>query len=239
MSTVFTKASKLVKDSESLSFSTSGAESNCDPSCRVFAACYASRIERIYSGLRGKLERHEERGPLWVVSQALAQLRPKPLRWFRLSVDGSLPARGRIDATEWRPFVRGLRLLIERVQALGARVHIPIETKRKARTYRAALRGLGVVVRRSCQDDTLGGVMTDTDPRSWIVKSPDVEFTSGHISKAAVKDNAEEAFRVADDIRKQGQTAVVCPAIVSDSKCGKCTACANPSVDVILYPYHP
>lgn len=233
--TVFTDFSKAVKDSVGLSFSRS-ARDNCDTGCRLWDACYASRIERIYTGLNAKLAKHYKRGPLYVVNRAIAELGDRRLKWARLSVDGSLPPKSSMPTHRWRLFTKRLRHLVTMLLERGAKIHVPVESLSRARAYRKALQGLGVVVRRTSQSKRLSAVIRQTDPRAWVVAK---RIHRGHVSREEKQENISTAYRYAAEIRRHGQTAVVCPAIAGDSKCGQCTACADACVDVVLYPFHP
>ena len=240
MKTVFTKASKLVKDSAAVSFDLSGSErssgesTNCDPRCRLLELCYASRIERIYKGLNAKLADHAKRGPLWVVNQAILQLRPKPIRWFRFSVNGSVPEKYSLGS-DWPKFTTALRILISKAQVLGAKVHFPVESINKARAYRTALQGLNIVVRRSVQTG-LSAAINAKDHCSIVIS--DGPLHSGCVTKEEKRTNTAASYAAAKRIRAAGRSAVVCPAVAGSSKCGKCTACADPAVDIVVYPFH-
>jgi hypothetical protein len=230
---VFTKFSKAIAGSLGLSFSKSATD-NCDPVCRLWDSCYASRIERIYKGLNDKLARHYAIGAIKVVNQAIAQMPNKIVPWFRLSVDGSLPAKNSMHPRQWRIFTKRMKVLIDKMQAQGARIHVPVESMTKARSYRAMLPD--VVIRRTSQAKTIGKLIGESDSRSWVVAS---RIHKGHVSKSEKQANIELAQSAATTIRESGQSAIVCPAIIGSSKCGKCIACADRRVDVVLYPMHP
>ena len=234
MKTVFTKFSKAVPDSFGLSFSES-AGSACDH-CRVLKSCYAAKMETRYKSLGAKLKEHEAIGPEAVLEKAGRQMPDLGrLRWARLAVDGSLPRRKDLGPA-WAGFAARLRKLVAQATKLGAAWHIPVESMSKARLYRQALKGLGVVVRRTSQAESLAQVIKESDPRAWVVST--VELNGQPITKPKLKENIKAAQSAADEIRQAGQTAVVCPAVAGDSKCGKCTACSSAAVDVILYPLH-
>jgi len=127
---------------------------------------------------------------------------------------------------------------VKQAQSAGAKWHVPVETPGKARTYRAALAGLGVVVRRTSQARSVRELIaTAHDSCSWIVTA--IPFHGGAVTKKQKQENIDLAFEVAGDLRDAGKTAGVCPAIWSHSKCGQCTMCADDRVDVVLYPFHP
>ena len=234
----FTMFSKAVFDHVGLSFSTSGRKrsSNCDIRCRLLELCYAVRIERIYADLERKLERHHRSGAVAVLVEALATLRDDPISWARFSVDGSLPERAEFDRTQWAIFRDLLREFVSRCLALGARWHIPVESRRKARAYRAALSGLGVTIRRSDQSATIERVLSSNDSRSWVACAG--ELHRGHVSKVQKEANTEYAFECARKAREAGVSTVVCPAVYGSGLCGSCTACSTDRVELVIYPFH-
>lgn len=239
---VFTMFSKAVNDHIGLSFSRSAGtkkeRSNCDPSCKLWKACYASRIERVYKSLDAKLRRHYEMGPVGVLVRAIADLKPAPIRWARFSVDGSMPKLSTLPRNTRAVFRRLLREFIVQAQALGADWHIPVESVDKAREYRAALSGLGVTVRRTSQRDTLAQVLQSKDPRAWVCADPSTGIHNGCVTKSEEARNIEFVHECASVARAAGQSCAVCPAIWRDSKCGDCRACASGLVDLIIYPFH-
>lgn len=234
--TVLTQFSKAVKDTIALSFARS-ARDNCDRSCRLWSACYAMRIERIYRGLNAKLGRHARLSPTTLVNRAIVEIESKPLRyrWARLSVDGSLPSRGKMSARQWQAFCKALRQLILLGINRGARWHIPVESMAKARSYRKALEGTGVVVRRTSQAPTIEKLLESNDCRSWVVAE---KLHNGCVTRDQTRRNTELAFEYARRTRESGESAVVCAAIWSDSHCGECTACSDARVKVVYYPFH-
>ena len=235
MSSVFTDFSKGISGSIGLSFSESASEA-CDKGCRLWDACYATRIERMYTGYRAKLARHRRRGPISVVREAIRTLPDRHIPWARLSVSGSLPACKDMSAKRWRIFGNDLRQFVIESLGKGALFHIPVESTRKARSYRAMLKGLKVVVRRTSQAPTIEKLVGESDIRSWVAAS---RIHKGCVTKQEVTANIALARAVASRIRESGESCVVCPAIAGSSKCGKCTACASACVDVVIYPFHP
>ena len=206
------------------------------PFSRLADRIYAARLERVYKNtVEPKLRRHAAMGPLALLQRAAAEVEPRPYRWARFSVDGSLPARRQVSNREWRHFVPALRSLVSRLSALGARWHIPVESAGKARTYRKALEGLGVVVRRSSQAKSVAQLLESADHRSWVVAE---KIHRGRVTEEEKARNTAAAFAAARQARDAGQSAIVCPAIASNSKCGQCTGCADKNVDVVFYPFH-
>lgn len=238
---VYTMFSKAVREHVGLSFSrsaddgTSGA-SNCDASCKLWEVCYAARMERIYKSLDAKLRRHFEIGPVGVLVRAIADLKPAAIRWARLSVDGSVPNLAKMGKNTRATFVGLLRQWVTMVQERGARVHLPVESLPKAREYRKALAGTGVVVRRTDQSDTIEECLQSTDHRAFVVAAGGLH--AGCVTKAEKQRNIEYVRECAVKARAAGQTCVECPAIASSSLCGQCTACASPLVDLVLYAFH-
>ena len=216
-----------------MSFSLSGRQ-NCDTGCRLLHTCYASKIERLYPDLKAKLARHYRNGPLFVLNRAIAQW--KPVKWARLSVDGSLPPRSSMSSKAWATFGKRLRVLVQLGIETGAQWHIPVESVAKARSYRALLAGLNVVVRRTSQAKHWRALLGFTDQYAWVVAKS--RMTRGRLTPAECAENTAEAYRVAEKLRAHGQSGVVCSAVARDSKCGQCTACADPRVDFVLYPLH-
>ena len=238
---VFTMFAKAVFDHIGLSFSRSADDgqegaSNCDASCKLWKVCYASRLERIYRDLDAKLRRHFELGPVGVLARALADLKPVPIRWARISVDGSVPSIARMNKRTARAFVRLLREFVRAVQALGASVHLPVESLPKAREYRKALEGTGVVVRRTDQSDTIEECLHSNDHRAFVVAKNGIH--NGCVTKEEKQQNIAFAKECAAKARAAGQTCVDCPAISGSSLCGQCKACASPLVDLVIYAFH-
>lgn len=216
MSSVLTKFSKGIKESAALSFSRS-ASKNCSPGCKQLNnGCYAETVEKRYKDYGLKLIRHGRTAPHNLLYLALAEVQRRKLSWFRFSVSGSLPPVSRIrDKVR---FAASLKELCSFLISNGALIHLPVESYPKAVMVRKILAGLPVVVRRSCQ--SLSGLLKSKDSVSWVVpKGTDVK-------------------KLADSIRESGKSVVVCPAIISSSKCGQCKACANKFVDIVLYPKH-
>ena len=210
-----------------LSFAPS-ASAHCSRRCPHYGTrCYAERLEARYSKLAAKLERHHAQGFERTCRDALAELEAGkgsgfvPI-WFRFSVCGSFPAQPTPED------VRALRALVEWLNAHRVPIHLPIETRAKATRYRRALRGLGVTVRESATSERRA--RTAPGPVSWVTVGGGVP-------------DAKKAARART--RATGRKCIVCPAVaakklngdVERAKCGNCTACADPAVDVI-YPSH-
>lgn len=214
---VLTRFSKGIKESAALSFSRS-ASKNCDIKCKQFNnGCYAEAVEKRYKDYGRKLLRHSRIAPHNLIYSALAEVvQRKKLSWFRFSVSGSIPPANRIK--DKAKFAASLRELCFYLTAKSVAIHLPVESYPKAVMVRSILAGLPIVVRRSCQ--SFKGLLSSKDHASWVVPYE------------------MDAHRVADTLREQGRSTVICPAIIGDSKCGKCKACSSQLVDIVLYPKH-
>lgn len=238
---VYTMFSKAVFDHVGLSFSRSADDaengaSNCDDTCKLWKVCYASRMERIYKTLDAKLRRHFEMGCVGVLVRAIADLKPAALSWARVSVDGSVPRLKTLQPETRKAFVSLLKQWFSEVKQRGAKIHFPVESMRKAREYRKALQGSDVVVRRTDQSDTIEECLQSSDHRAFVVSANGLH--AGCVTKDEKQRNIEYTEECAKLARDCGQTCVVCPAIKGSSLCGKCTACAEPLVDLVLYAFH-
>jgi len=231
--------SKALTGSAALNFGTSGG-ANCAAGCPYHpestsaaaaperARCYAATCERRpdRQALAAKLARHDETEPAALVAVAAHELAARGWRlpWFRVSAFGSVPAA--VPA--------GFRRMMERLTAAGTPVHLPIETARKARTYRQALAGSGAVVRESV-----------ATRRRWLSAPGAVSIVAGSMEEPP-RDRITAAKRTAAErTAATGRRCIVCPAIAAvhlrtgstGAKCGACTACAAAGVDVV-YPVH-
>lgn len=231
---VLSSFGKAVSAARALSFCPSGG-ANCSRSCRHHpettarepgVRCYAVRMEARRGGnIQQKLKRHGETSPDDLLSAAAHDLDRHGWRlpWFRFSVSGSVPAR----------VPSGFRRFVSRLVKAGTPIHLPIEDARKAARYRKALDGTGVAVRESCQNW-----------RRWRSASGPCSFVAGNgLPMAERVDAAKQAAKTRT--ARTGRACIVCPAAAcgvnrtpSDTaKCGNCTACADPAVDIV-YPAH-
>ena len=140
--------------------------------------------------------------------------------WFRFSSFGSAPNK---------PTARGkgfIAAMVRLASLLDPRTtHFPIEGNAKAELYRRILPAF--TIRESLQSKKR---LQNFDKQCSIVV--------GDWSQTP-KERADVARAVAKDIKNtRNKTAIVCPAVVSDSKCGQCRACASPLVDLVVYPLH-
>ena len=232
--------SKGCAGSVALNFAPSGGV-NCDQACPYHPAttspaaagdpdppvCYAVNCEGRYSNtLVPKLERHAAAGAAAVVAAADRECAERRYRlpWFRFSAIGSVPAA----------VPDGFRRLVARLAAAGTPIHLPIESARKANRYRRALEGLGVAVRESV-----------TGLRRWRSAPAACSIVAGSMSDSP-RERVEAAKRyAADRTARTGRRCIVCAAVAARflrtgstlAKCGRCTACADPRVDIV-FPAH-
>lgn len=238
--TVLGSFGKGTEGSIALNFATSGG-SNCDTDCRYHprstnpdaasevARCYAAACENRHDrqALLAKLQRHEATDAADIIDAASAEMDRKSWKtpWFRFSAFGSVPSS----------VPSNFRKFIERLVSAGIPIHFPVETLRKAETYRMALAGIRVAVRESI-----------TCASEWT------RNTSGPVSIVAgsMKDSPRKRVTLAKEMAERrslatGRRVIVCPSVAAmhlrvkhtSAKCGNCTACANPDVDIV-YPVH-
>lgn len=232
--------SKGTEGSVTLNFATSGGI-NCDKWClyhpasinplavtlSTSARCYAHRKEtrKDRSQLYAKLKRHEEMPQHLVVSRAMSEVdmlvaSGHRIPWFRFSAFGSVPNIPPHNFWD----------LVKRLVTLNIPVHLPVETFDKAKVYRFALGNLNVAVRQSI-----------TDPAQWTTTPGAVSVVAGNMGMKFQQRIALAKTMAAARRTSTGRKTIVCPAVVSrnnpKAKCGSCTACANPEMDVV-YPMH-
>ena len=234
--TVLGTFSKGVTGSAALNFGQSGGK-NCAKVCPFHpesnapnpdgVRCYAVRVESRpdRKQLAAKLQRHEDAKPADVVRAADAECKERAYRlpWFRVSAFGSVPPRVPL------PLVR----LLWRLADAGTPIHLPVESKAKRDRYQLSL-GKRVAVRWSAP--TAASFLADSGIVSTVAGS--------------MNETPRERVRAAADLarerrEKSGRACVVCPAVAArhlrtgskSAKCGLCTACADPGVDVV-YPAH-
>ena len=218
---------KGIKNSRTLNYSRSATD-NCDKGCQQFnAGCYAERLEGIYPSLAKKLNRHELMPPENLNYLAIAELDAvETIDWVRISAFGSVPKSRDYRRKAFRVSVD--KLFAKLVKKIGRpdRIHLPVESYSKAKAYREMAEPHGICVRESLQNPN----------RLKDLRGPSSIVVGQRGQSPAHK--YEQSQELAVKMRASGQTAVVCPAIVRDSKCGRCTACADTRVDLILYPLH-
>ncbi len=220
--TVLSEFSKGIKKSAALSFSRS-ASKNCDDICSQKGGdCYALRPESMYRAYGKKLNRHGRTKPFNLISLAKYEVSRKTISWFRFSVSGSIPSKNTLSKKDWAKLTNILGDFCSFLINRNIKIHFPVESMNKARSYRNILKD-SVIVRRTIQDKR--NLADFQDHCAYVV------------GDTPNPGNAALAIELAKIIRRRKKTVVVCPAIVGNSKCGKCTACAEP-VDLILYPKH-
>lgn len=220
--TILSRFSKGIKQSAALSFGLS-AKTLCDKSCQMLkrGLCYAEKPELRYKDYYRKLIRHRRMNPVSLLGGASKEVSGLSLKWFRFSVSGSVPSKHQVK--NWNSYKGGFRLLCEQLLLRGVKIHLPVESMNKARSYRAILQGLPIVVRRTIQNKK--ELESFTDNCAYVIgEKPG--------------NNSAAAFTLAKELRQLGKTSVVCPAVIGDSKCGRCTACSSDKVDLIIYPLH-
>lgn len=251
MRTILGTFSKGIDGSVSINFGVSGGR-NCETSCRhhpdstaadATRGCYAARseIRPDRKQLANKLAEIEAMPPALVCGAALVELRQrtdkgKRIPWVRISTNGSLPNPREVRGNKL--FRSQFKALISFCRQHDIPVHIPVESYKKARFYRALLGDLAVV-RESAQSadrfiNAVGSVST-------------VGGNKGDGRRSCV----EQSRNIAQQRREStGRKVIVCPAVLNSfaarrdksrynplAKCGSCTACADPLVDIV-YPHH-
>ncbi len=210
--------------------------------------CYAARSERRFDRkeLLRKLERHEAMNPAMICGAAITELQEhlrkgRRIDWLRISTNGAVP--------EWNQcsnlFKAQFRALLVFCQQNGILVHFPVETWEKAEGYRTLVGDIAVVRESVHSDDE-------------FVNNPSACSTSTGAGLPMLQ--RIEAARTLARARYEstGRSTIVCPAVVTSikhklcrdpqkkpqlkviadrAKCGNCTACANPCLDIV-YPAH-
>ena len=232
----FGSFSKSVKGGLSLNFSTSGGR-HCDPSCPLMSVCYAQGVERTYTTVNRQLVTREAVGGFTALlkdattPKALAKMSSAP--WFRFSVLGSIP-----DPRTWTKAQRKmLKTLADNVP--HGLTHFPVETIRKAR----ALINLGFSPRVShgAHVEALrAGIPASVSVQLNRDNGAPVRIRACNKKKLAHQAHLKFRAMVAELEAKLGRRlhAKLCPAIIGNAKCGSCTMCANPEIDLIGYPIH-
>lgn len=247
--------SKGIEGSLSINFGVSGG-SRCDVGCPHHPestadnptwSCYAERLERRHDRVQlfRKLKRHEAMPASQVIAQAIGEIahrlfqKRETIPWVRLSTNGSLPNPR--QAARDKPLRGRLKALLTMCRQNSVPVHIPVETERKAAWYRALIGDLAVI-RESA-----------VSVKRFLKARGAVSIVVGE--KVQTRKQRVQAARLVAEQRREatGRKVVVCPAILNSwasnpcnekpipanprAKCGACTACAQPLVDII-YPLH-
>lgn len=217
---------KGVDGSCTVNFTLSGGK-HCDDSCPLKGGpCYAITTEAMKPSISINLERKQDNIDAYIDQLASPKSLDKLARapWVRFAAFGSIPNPGELS----RKAKAGLKQV---AQALDhSRVHWPTETIKKARM----LKTLGFMPRVS--------VATNTENLSKVLRAGYVASCTVAGEKLARGKNkrahSSKAVQFVRDLHSQGISAKVCPAVAGNAKCGSCTACADPSVAVIVYPMH-
>lgn len=210
--------------------------------------CYAARSERRFDRkeLLKKLERHEQMNPAMVCGQAITELQEhlrkgRRIDWLRISTNGAVP--------EWHKcsnlFKAQFRALLMFCKQNGILVHFPVETWAKAEGYRTLVGDIAVV-RESTHSE-----------ESFVNSTGACSTSTGAGLKMLDRIEAARGLAKAR-YNATGRSTIVCPAVVTSirhkmckdpqekprlkaiadrAKCGNCTACANPCIDIV-YPAH-
>ena len=215
---------KFVPNSLGVSFSNS-ADENCDKRCKLIndCNCYAKRVETRRPVVQLATTKARRTHPTIICNQAILWLKLRRIcPWFRVSVFGSLPHVS--VARRSKGFREAFRAMVGEAKSIGAKIHIPVESSLKAKYYQAIV-GNMAVVRESVQSERR--FINHIAPISYVVGTNGDKKRDKLIkAKQLIKKRYE----------KTGRRAILCPAIISNSKCGKCIAC---SVDVdVIYLKH-
>ena len=230
---------KALKGSVSLNFGRSGGK-HCPSTCPYHpnststnaapntARCYAStcetRPDRIQ--LKDKLERAEDCSGDTVCDVAYNEMTLRGWRvpWFRFSSFGSVP----------KVCTKKFKRLAKKLVDTNNPVHLPVYGQKQTKEYRTKLQGINIAVRQSVDINefhstdgcvsTVVGSMADDKPKERL-----------RLAKLAAKSRTYHT----------GRKCIICPAIASThnrtrsktAKCGNCTACSNPHIDIV-YPVH-
>lgn len=226
--------------------------------------CYANVVENRHdrAQLAAKLARHEALPASTIVGRAMVELsalvgRGRVAPWLRISTSGAVPAPAAAAAD--RRFLPLLCELLAVAKNAGIPVHFPVESSEKAEFYRSAV-GTLATVRESIQTPD----MTPETIANHPIPSGPVSFTAGESVPAGPNKRARilaaATAAAAAWARLTGRKTIVCPAVRVSflsrtragkgardaaavkawrdrAKCGSCTACACPLVDIV-YPAH-
>ena len=215
---------------------TASAGDNCEKICSHYGVdCYAEKSEKRQPNLI-KSGRRRALSPVQLVNSARLQIRHKRRCWARISSRGSVPKVSK--ARKIAGFIPAFKALISEIVESDSPLHFPVESARKREFYQSICDEAkpGAVVVRESVHSRRSAIGKTGINRSYVVgASYDGLGIAGRIEKARA---------LACKIRTNGETAIVCPKIKPRNhsgrvaKCGECTACADRSVLVVLYPKH-
>jgi hypothetical protein len=220
---------KGVKGVVAVNFSVSGGK-HCDDSCplkHMKGGCYAVNTQGAQPSVRINGERHEADPAGFVAEVAkasnLSKLANAP--WVRFSAFGSIYSPDTLTSD----MLANLRKVAQSVDP--KRSHFPVETVAKADAMKAC--GFDQVrVSAALSVDKLRESLKAGHKASLVVQGP--KRATGKNKRA----HSAPAFAKAKELRAEGISAKVCPAIAGDAKCGNCTMCGSDGPDVIIYPMH-
>jgi hypothetical protein len=230
---------------------------NCDLSCPLHrdngGGCYATAAEKHRPNITRSLAARAL-APVEYVRDVLDGLNKANLcrvPWVRFSVFGSLPLATDVEVN---PILEGLlRRLALRLRPHAHKVHLPVETMRKATLYRALgfFPRLSLATAYAAEDGADGG--TDGADKLKPIRDTlnaglPVSITSDDglgEGRGWTKRQREHARRVTiPQLRRAFPDKKVrgCPAVLGNAKCGACRLCADPQfggADIVVYPLHP
>lgn len=131
-------------------------------------------------------------------------------------------------------FKQAFQGMLKEAVSANAKIHMPVESKQKHEFYQQLASEVSpeIVVRESCQSDTR--MFKAKNHRSRVIGEKGTPMV----------DRIKHCHEIAKEIRKGGETAIVCPAVKprnyagKPTKCGDCRACSSKSVKLVIYPLH-
>ena len=217
---------KGIAGSVTVNFTVSGGR-HCSDTCPLKGnGCYAITTEAMKPSITINLERKQESIGAYVheltAPKSLAKLANAP--WVRFAAFGSIPDPEDMDI-QTRAGLEVLGSFLDH-----SKVHFPTETLSKADLLKAS--GFMPRVSVASNTDNLPKVLGAGHVASCTVQGD--KLARGKNKRA----HSAKAITFVRDLHAQGINAKVCPAVAGNAKCGQCTACADPKVQVIVYPMH-
>lgn len=216
---------KGVPGAATLNFAPSGS-ANCSRRCAHRAYCYAERLERYRSASLGVGLARRSDNPAALCAKARRELAKRHnAPWLRVSAFGSVPMPGAASDT----FLMALQDMLAHAKMRRIPVHFPVESRSKAAYYRRMVGPLATIRESATSHERF---LSAEGPISAVAGRPGTTRAERlRAAKALAKRRAA----------RSGRKCVVCPAVASPhnhkAKCGRCTVCARPDVDVV-YPLH-
>ena len=219
--------SKAVSGGIALNFSPSGG-SWCSLTCAHHpnqgGICYAARLEALRGSLAKSLARKQSAHGDHLKWLARIWNPAGSTPWIRVSAFGTVPHDPAQNAEDWLA-------LASKLAKFNGKVHFPVETTLKFARYQA----LGFAPRLSLQSVSIPSILGHTRLGRPVAVTVRGEKMGRESAKTA---NVRESQILARNLRRLGRSAVVCPAIAGNAKCGKCRACADTRVSTVIYPEH-